>query len=52
LNVDNVQQLQSTSKKIKNAQPITVSCAEGDVGKVYPGIIDYETKKIQLEKVR
>ncbi|WP_374089908.1 phosphoenolpyruvate synthase [Methylomicrobium lacus] len=27
---------------LKNNTPVTVSCAEGDVGKVYPGALDFE----------
>jgi pyruvate,water dikinase len=30
------------TKKLKNNQKVTVSCAEGSVGKVYDGLIEYE----------
>lgn len=33
---------------IKNNTPVTVSCAEGDVGKVYSGILDFDIKTTDL----
>ncbi|MGZ8157682.1 MAG: phosphoenolpyruvate synthase, partial [Methylobacter sp.] len=33
---------------IKNNTPVTVSCAEGDNGKVYEGILDFEIKTTDL----
>jgi pyruvate,water dikinase len=33
---------------IRNNSAVTVSCAEGDVGKVYPGILNYELKTTDL----
>lgn len=33
---------------IKNNAPVTVSCAEGDVGKVYAGQLDFEVSRIDL----
>ncbi len=33
---------------IKNNSPVTVSCAEGDVGKVYSGLLDFEIKTTDL----
>ncbi len=33
---------------LKNNAPITVSCAEGDNGKVYEGILDFEIKTTNL----
>lgn len=33
---------------IPNNTPVTVSCAKGDVGKVYAGKLDYEIEKIDL----
>lgn len=35
---------------IKNGQKITVSCAEGENGVVFDGILDYEVEKIDLTK--
>ncbi|HKJ30858.1 MAG TPA: phosphoenolpyruvate synthase, partial [Balneolales bacterium] len=39
------------TKKIKDKQKITLSCAEGDKGYVYDGILDHEVKKINLEEI-
>jgi pyruvate, water dikinase len=33
---------------IKNNGPVTISCAEGDVGKVYSGLLDFEIKTTDL----
>jgi pyruvate, water dikinase len=33
---------------IKNNSPVTISCAEGDVGKVYPGILEFEINTTDL----
>ncbi|MDO9212290.1 MAG: phosphoenolpyruvate synthase [Methylococcales bacterium] len=33
---------------IKNNSPVTVSCAEGDVGKVYSGRLDFDIKSTDL----
>ena len=33
---------------IENNSPVTVSCAEGDVGKVYAGQLDFEVSSIDL----
>ena len=35
--------------KISNNTPITVSCAEGDTGNVYQGLLDFEVQHIQLD---
>ncbi|RLA18888.1 MAG: phosphoenolpyruvate synthase [Gammaproteobacteria bacterium] len=37
--------------KINEGDAITVSCAEGDTGFIYEGLIDFEIKKISLEKM-
>lgn len=39
------------TKKIRKGQEITVSCAEGENGKVYDGKIDYKIEKIDLRKI-
>ncbi len=39
------------SKKIKSGQEITVSCAEGEEGKVYEGIIPFEIKKTDISNI-
>ncbi|MFB2770077.1 phosphoenolpyruvate synthase [Pelatocladus sp. BLCC-F211] len=36
---------------IKTGQEITVSCAEGESGKVYQGLLSYEVAEIPLEKL-
>lgn len=36
---------------IKTGQEITISCAEGETGKVYRGKLPYEVKEIALEKL-
>jgi pyruvate,water dikinase len=36
---------------IKNEAPITLSCAEGDHGYVYEGIMEFEEKEIRLENL-
>ena len=37
---------------IKNNSPVTVSCAEGDKGKVYEGILDFEIKTTDLSGLK
>jgi pyruvate, water dikinase len=37
---------------ILNNSPVTVSCAEGDVGKVYPGILDFEVNITDLSGLK
>ncbi len=37
---------------IKNNTPVTVSCAEGDNGKVYEGILDFEIKTTDLSGLK
>ncbi len=39
------------SKKIKTGIDITVSCAEGEDGKVYEGIIPFEIKKTDISNI-
>jgi len=36
------------TSKIKTGQDVTVSCAEGDTGYVYPGILQYSENKIDV----
>ncbi|MGD9590221.1 MAG: phosphoenolpyruvate synthase [Pyrinomonadaceae bacterium] len=36
------------TEKVKNGSDITVSCAEGDVGNVYYGAVDFEVKKHKI----
>jgi pyruvate, water dikinase len=39
------------TKKIKEGQEITVSCAEGDEGYVYEGLLDYKERELKLEDI-
>jgi len=41
----------NATKILKNNQEVTVSCAEGEVGKVYEGILDYEIEKVDISKL-
>lgn len=36
---------------LKTGQDITVSCAEGETGKVYQGLLPYEVEEVKLEKL-
>lgn len=36
---------------LKTGQEITISCAEGEEGKVYPGILPYEVREVPLENL-
>jgi len=35
--------------RIRDGQPVTVSCAEGDTGHVYQGVLEFERKQIELD---
>ncbi|MBE0620585.1 MAG: phosphoenolpyruvate synthase [Burkholderiales bacterium] len=39
------------TERLKDGQEVTVSCAEGDTGHVYEGIVDFEVKTIDLEDI-
>jgi pyruvate,water dikinase len=39
----------NATEKMKTGREVTVSCAEGDVGKVYEGILDYHTESLDLK---
>ncbi|MCZ6560253.1 MAG: phosphoenolpyruvate synthase [Gammaproteobacteria bacterium] len=39
------------TQRIKDGQKITVSCAEGDTGFIYDGILDFEEQQIELDSV-
>ncbi|GAB6073381.1 phosphoenolpyruvate synthase [Nautilia lithotrophica] len=41
----------NATKILKNDQEVTVSCAEGEVGKVYEGILDFEIEKVDISKL-
>ncbi len=40
------------TKKIKQGQKITVSCAEGETGHVYPGLLDFKIKKTKIKGLK
>jgi pyruvate,water dikinase len=37
------------TQRIRETQPVTVSCAEGDTGYVYDGLLQFEHKQIELD---
>ena len=39
------------TKLLQQQQEITISCAEGDRGQIYDGILDYEQSEVSLESV-
>ena len=39
------------TEKIKTGQKVTVSCAEGDIGNVYEGILNFEIQKTDLKNI-
>ena len=39
------------TEKVKSGQKVTVSCAEGEAGYVYEGIVPFEIKKFDLKKM-
>ncbi len=39
------------TKIIKDGDEVTVSCAEGDTGNVYQGLLDFEIKRIDIENM-
>jgi pyruvate,water dikinase len=39
------------TRRIHEGQEITVSCAEGDTGYVYAGLLEYERKQIELDSL-
>ena len=39
------------TKTIREGQNVTVSCAEGDTGHVYDGLLEYEHKQIELDSL-
>ena len=41
----------TATKDIKEGQPVTVSCAQGDEGFVYDGQLDFEKQKIELDRL-
>ncbi|MBE0429223.1 MAG: phosphoenolpyruvate synthase [Thermoleophilia bacterium] len=41
----------NATKTIRDSQEITISCAEGDEGYVYEGLLEYEEKEIDLSDI-
>jgi len=39
------------TQRIREGQEVTVSCAEGDTGYVYDGMLDFERKQIELDSL-
>lgn len=39
------------TKRLKDGQQVTVSCAEGDVGKVYEGLLDIDQIDLKLDQM-
>jgi pyruvate,water dikinase len=39
------------TKKIKEGQPVTVSCAEGDTGYIYEGQLEFSQSQIELDSL-
>ncbi len=42
---------QKATRQIKTGQQITVSCAEGEIGKIYNGLIPFEIRETNLKKL-
>ncbi|MDP3765732.1 MAG: phosphoenolpyruvate synthase, partial [Nanoarchaeota archaeon] len=40
------------TERIKNSIPITVSCAEGETGNIYKGILKYYIRKVNLKNLK
>ena len=43
---------ENATTTIKNNSPVTVSCAEGDVGKVYAGTLDFKVESTDLSGLK
>jgi len=42
----------NVTKVIKNKQKVTVSCAEGEIGRIYSGLLPFKIKKTFLKKIK
>jgi pyruvate, water dikinase len=42
---------EDATQKLTTGEAVTVSCAEGDLGKVYQGSVPFETRRTDLEKL-
>ncbi|MBI2661181.1 phosphoenolpyruvate synthase, partial [Candidatus Woesearchaeota archaeon] len=43
---------ENVTEKVKTGMPITTSCAEGEQGKVYQGLLKYEVRKVNLKNLK
>ena len=41
----------TATSAIKEGQPVTISCAEGDTGYVYDGVLEYDQRSIELDAI-
>ena len=41
----------NATKVLHDNQPVTVSCAEGEIGKIYDGILQFEIEKVDVSKL-
>ena len=41
----------SATKTVDDGQELTLSCAEGETGKIYQGKLDFETSQVDLENI-
>ncbi|UCF72670.1 MAG: phosphoenolpyruvate synthase [Deltaproteobacteria bacterium] len=39
------------TKTLTTGQPITVSCAQGDIGNVYEGLLNFEVERLDLDQI-
>lgn len=39
------------TRVLRDGRPVTVSCAEGDTGFIYEGLIDYDINEVELDKM-
>ena len=39
------------TQRLEDGDEVTISCAEGDVGHIYRGLLEYETEEVSLEDV-
>ncbi len=42
---------ETATRRLKDDQEVTLSCAEGDQGHIYEGLLDYEETEVNLEDV-
>jgi len=42
----------NVTKVIKNKQKVTVSCSEGEIGRIYSGLLPFKIKKTFLKKIK